>query len=228
MARIVKSAAVRQDELLDIAERLFLQHGYDSTPIQAILDAAGIAKGTFYHHYPSKSDLLDAVVRRWVDRSLVVVGGIVADPTLDAIAKMNAFFLRTSAWKTQQRAIIMALHRALQDEGNAALNVRLERDSFAAVRPYLASIISQGIDEGVFHTPWPGQAARMMLELGAALGRYVGAALLASRTPSRAELDEHLDAYTDAAARLLGAEPGRLQLFDRAVLDLWFSPGSTS
>ena len=41
-------------ELLNEAERLFCQHGYDKTSVQDILGATGLSKGGFYHHFASK------------------------------------------------------------------------------------------------------------------------------------------------------------------------------
>jgi AcrR family transcriptional regulator len=43
------------------ARRLFGERGYDGTSIEAVLEAAGVARGALYHHFPSKAELLDAV-----------------------------------------------------------------------------------------------------------------------------------------------------------------------
>jgi AcrR family transcriptional regulator len=61
-----KPAAVRRDELLNAAERLFLQHGITATSIDQIVAAADVAKGTFYLHFPSKEQLLIALQQRYV------------------------------------------------------------------------------------------------------------------------------------------------------------------
>jgi len=44
----------RVEEILDAAEALFTQKGYDATSIKDIIDAVGIARGTLYHHFSSK------------------------------------------------------------------------------------------------------------------------------------------------------------------------------
>lgn len=51
----------RARELLDIATELFISKGIDETTIDDIAAHAGIAKGTFYHHYESKAALLLAI-----------------------------------------------------------------------------------------------------------------------------------------------------------------------
>ncbi|QPB72558.1 TetR/AcrR family transcriptional regulator [Xylella fastidiosa] len=51
----------RARELLDVATELFISKGIDETTIDDIAAQAGIAKGTFYHHYESKAALLLAI-----------------------------------------------------------------------------------------------------------------------------------------------------------------------
>ena len=47
MARIVKEADERRNEILDAAETLITEKGYSKTTIIDILNQVGIAKGTF-------------------------------------------------------------------------------------------------------------------------------------------------------------------------------------
>jgi AcrR family transcriptional regulator len=60
-----KPAAVRREELLDAAERLFLAHGVDATSIDEIVAAANVAKGTLYLYFASKEKLLQALADRY-------------------------------------------------------------------------------------------------------------------------------------------------------------------
>lgn len=47
-------------QLLEVAGRLFFQHGYRAVGIDTILAEAGVAKATLYRHFPSKDDLIAA------------------------------------------------------------------------------------------------------------------------------------------------------------------------
>jgi AcrR family transcriptional regulator len=60
-----KPAAVRREELLDAAERLFLAHGVAATSVDEIVAAADVAKGTFYLYFPSKEKVLAALADRY-------------------------------------------------------------------------------------------------------------------------------------------------------------------
>lgn len=48
-------------KILDVATRMFLQYGYKHTTVDQIVSAVGIAKGSFYLHYPSKDAVFAAV-----------------------------------------------------------------------------------------------------------------------------------------------------------------------
>ena len=55
-------------ELLSIARRMFIAHGYRGTTMDAVAARAHISKQSLYRDYPSKDALYSAVVRDWVDR----------------------------------------------------------------------------------------------------------------------------------------------------------------
>jgi AcrR family transcriptional regulator len=61
-----------RERLVLAASRLFDETGIQSTGVDSIIRSAGVAKATFYRHFPSKEDLVVAWLRdpstRWVDR----------------------------------------------------------------------------------------------------------------------------------------------------------------
>lgn len=69
-ARCVKPAEVRLNELMSAAEQLFLAKGVDSTTINEIVELAQVAKGTFYHYFASKNELLAAMGERYTAQFL--------------------------------------------------------------------------------------------------------------------------------------------------------------
>ncbi len=52
-----------QENILEIADALFKEQGYDNVSVQDICDQAGIAKPTFYYYFPSKEDLLKQYIK---------------------------------------------------------------------------------------------------------------------------------------------------------------------
>ncbi len=49
---------LRKKQILETAEELFFDNGYETTSVQNILDILHLSKGSFYHHYESKEQLL--------------------------------------------------------------------------------------------------------------------------------------------------------------------------
>ncbi len=54
----------REHQLLEVAESVFAEHGYQDTTMELIASAAGITKPVIYDHFGSKENLLVAVVAR--------------------------------------------------------------------------------------------------------------------------------------------------------------------
>ncbi len=46
-----------RDRILEVASDLFYQQGYRATGINEVIDKSGVAKATFYNHFPAKDDL---------------------------------------------------------------------------------------------------------------------------------------------------------------------------
>jgi hypothetical protein len=91
--------------------------------------------------------------------------------------------------------------------------------------PLLATIIRQGVAEGVFTTASPDHAARVYASL--ILGANEAATDLFVAHQDGAvtfeEVEQTLEAFADAFERILGIHPGSLEFANRsAVLREWF------
>ena len=80
--RIVKSADERKGEILDVAEQLFAEKGFDNASTNDIIKKIGIARGTLYHHFKSKEEILDAIVERMMNDSIARARAIIKDKTI--------------------------------------------------------------------------------------------------------------------------------------------------
>jgi AcrR family transcriptional regulator len=56
----------RPQELLDAALALFVEKGFAATRIEEVALRAGVSKGTLYLYYPSKEELLKAVISHYL------------------------------------------------------------------------------------------------------------------------------------------------------------------
>lgn len=60
--RRTRDAAETRAGILDAAERLFAERGFDATPTSAIADEAGVPKGLLFYYFPTKPALLRTLV----------------------------------------------------------------------------------------------------------------------------------------------------------------------
>lgn len=84
-----ETKARRRAEILDAAGRVFAQRGYPGTDMQAVADAAHVAKGTLYLYFTSKEDLFLAAVDQGVLRIKEHVHSA-SDGVADPIARIEA------------------------------------------------------------------------------------------------------------------------------------------
>ncbi|MEV0964005.1 MULTISPECIES: TetR/AcrR family transcriptional regulator [unclassified Streptomyces] len=51
-----------REQIVDAANRLFYEQGFESTSFAAIAEAVGISRGNFYYHFKTKDEILQAVI----------------------------------------------------------------------------------------------------------------------------------------------------------------------
>jgi AcrR family transcriptional regulator len=66
-----EGGGARVDEVIDVGLQLFLERGYDNTPLSAIAERLGLTKAGLYHHFESKEDLLFMAHLRTMERQLL-------------------------------------------------------------------------------------------------------------------------------------------------------------
>lgn len=69
MSPITVATPVRQ-RILDAAFELFYRQGYRATGINQVIAESGVAKASFYDHFPSKDDLLCAYIQEMARREM--------------------------------------------------------------------------------------------------------------------------------------------------------------
>ncbi len=226
MPRNVKEFDERYTEFLDVAQRLFYQKGYDQTTIQDIISAMGVAKGLFYHYFRSKGDLLDALIDRSLAQAVHLVAPLVTDASLDATTKFNRIFRDMGAWKLSNKEFFLELLRVMMRDENVLLRVKMWQGTLRAITPLLAEVIRQGVNEGVYDVDFPDESAQILLEMGQALSNSLNHLLLTHEPgiDRLASLDRHVAAYQSGVERMLGAQPGSIQILQYDQIRHWLEP----
>ena len=226
MARIVKEEeyAEKRNAILDVARRLVYSKGYEQMTIQDILDDLQISKGAFYHYFDSKPALLEALVERMEVEIEKLLLPIVHDPEVAALQKLQRFFDAINRFKIARKDFLLALLQGWYRDDNAIVRQKLIMRGTKQIKPLLAEIVHQGIQEGVFSTFYPEQVSEVVLSLGLALGDTLGQLLLSSESgyDDLQHIECTVAAYNDALERVLGAPKDSLSLADALTLKEWF------
>lgn len=56
------SASKTRRQIVDVADRLFYEHGFEATSFADISKSVGLSRGNFYYHFRTKDEILGAVI----------------------------------------------------------------------------------------------------------------------------------------------------------------------
>ena len=62
MNKNVERGRATRAHVVEVATRLFAEHGYDGTSVETVQASAGVSRGSLYHHFPGKEALFWAVL----------------------------------------------------------------------------------------------------------------------------------------------------------------------
>ncbi len=225
VARIVKEHDERLNEFLDTAETLFFSKGYEQTSVQDIINAIGVAKGTFYYYFDSKLDVLDAVVKRTRRHVLAQVSPIVEDTNLNALDKLECLFAEINQWKLVNQEFILDMLRMLYQDQNALLRLKFFEETRNGIIPPLAAIIEQGITERIFNVNYPNETAELILRMTEMpSSAFVSMLLTGQCDAQRVEaMKREIFVFNRSVERILGTSAGTFDLIKPDDLYAWLS-----
>jgi AcrR family transcriptional regulator len=185
-----RQAAATRELLLATARDVFTERGYAATSIDDIVQRAGVAKGSLYHHFESKEAIFRAVYE--VIQAEVVEGVMAAamaarDPWAAVRAGLAAF-LDACLEPSFRRIVVLDSISVLQHQ---ALEGGVEPGELPMLRTVITPLVAAELLPGVGTEPLAHVA----------LGGLYGAALYIARAgrpeAARGEIDAVLDVIVD-------------------------------
>src|SRR3954453_16035745 len=82
----------RRDELLELAATMFAERGLRATTVRDIADSAGILSGSLYHHFRSKEQMVEEVLKDFLDWLFGRFQDIV-DRESDSLERVKGLFM---------------------------------------------------------------------------------------------------------------------------------------
>ncbi len=186
----------KREAILDAAQVLFAQRGFDGCPIEAIAAQSGVSKVTVYANFGDKSKILDAIVTRETGRLALSLSRAEAEgATLEE--RLVSFGQRLVEAMTDPAH--MAMDRCISLE--AQRNPEMGRRFFAAgpgrVIGLLGAVMAEAVARGELGACDPDQAARDLL------GLWLGFTAIERRLCGSCEIDAvGLGAHIERTTRM--------------------------
>jgi AcrR family transcriptional regulator len=158
MARVVKKPQERRAEIVHAALKLFKTQGYEKTTMQDVMNDLAIAKGTIYHYFKSKEELLEAVVGEIVDLNFVEMAEALENARGNALKKFK-LLIKKGNISGENQDLLEQLHR----KNNQAMHCRLLAETITKQATLYAKVIEQGCEEKLFKTDKPLECAEFFL-----------------------------------------------------------------
>lgn len=140
--------ATRREELLELAAGMFAERGLRATTVRDIADAAGILSGSLYHHFKSKEEMVDEVLRTFLDWLFDRYQHII-DTEPNPLARLRGLFLASFDAIEHHHAEVVIY----QDEAkrlSAQPRFGYIDDLNRRQRQMWVDLLKQGIEQGYF------------------------------------------------------------------------------
>ena len=193
-----------KQRLLDAGLPLLLEHGYADLGVQAVLEATGVPKGSFYHHFRDKEDFVLRVVDEYVRGVHEGLDDCLGDPERPPLERVRAFF-ETTAEQYRSQGYMGCLLGGLGQElagVSEVFRLRIE-ECFSEIAVRLGHCLADARSRGDIPSDSdPDRLADLLVDC------WEGAALRSRLRRDPAPLGAMLD-FCLASASSPAASPGR-------------------
>ena len=166
-------SASTKKALVACARKLFTEHGYANTSLDAVVAGAEVTKGALYHHFSGKQALYEAVFEEVEQEASKRISRALTgsrDPWVKASAGLRAFLAAVQD-PTYQRIVIQEGPAIL---GYERFREQEERSTFGIVQDIVRSVLASSAYD--LQEPMLGTFSRIFFGAMSAAGEYVSSA----------------------------------------------------
>jgi AcrR family transcriptional regulator len=143
-----KALPSRRDELLDLAATMFAERGLRATTVRDIADSAGILSGSLYHHFKSKEQMVEEVLRDFLDWLFTRYQEIVGREA-DPLERVKGLFMTSfEAIENRHAQVVIYQDEAKRLSGLPQFEFVEARNR--EQRRMWVDVLKQGMKEGCF------------------------------------------------------------------------------
>lgn len=152
--------------LLQAAAKEFSTSGYDAASVDDICAEAGVSKGAFYHHFPSKQAVFIALFEDWlkgVDAGLEAAHQSTVPETLAGMSHMLPMIFAQAGG---QLPMFLEFWRQASHDDVVWTKISAPYQRYL---DYFAALVRQGVTEGSFRKVDPESAAQVIVSFAVGL-----------------------------------------------------------
>lgn len=196
---VMKKGEKRKLELLLIAYRMFLSRGYENTSVDAIIEEAKIAKGTFYYYFESKEHLLEEVISMMIEKEADAARQILGT---DIPVPQKIVAIISSLQPEPEEEVI---ENALMRPENIVMHKKIKNRLIETVVPIVSEAVKEGVKEGIFDCKNIPERVRMILVISTEVfdeGDFT---------------KKDVEVFIDLAEKLFGAKAGTMSFIKKLI-----------
>lgn len=212
----MKKGDLKRVQILDAAEKLFYERGYDHTSVQDILDALQMSKGGFYHYFDAKDSVLRAVSERRAQSRFDRLNAELYGTRRSPVEKLNLLLSMANLFEAEEGPFAALTLKLCYRDKDAAMCAHRRRVLVDRLLPLVNDVVAEGVADGSFHTRHAMEIGRLLLLLACDVDDEV-CNLLADQPENpdvMLRMLELLYTWRESAEKLVGAPYGTLVLFD--------------
>jgi TetR/AcrR family transcriptional regulator, cholesterol catabolism regulator len=141
-------SAYKRERILEEAVKLFYERGFSGTTLDDIAGKLGVTKPFIYTHFRSKVELLEAICRPTIEKSLAAIAdaaeqrGSASERLFNGVVNFTKVVLQRQA----NIAVYFREEKSLSEAGLGEINAM--RKAFDRV---LSDLLDEGVGAGEFH-----------------------------------------------------------------------------
>ena len=152
----------KRDMILDAIQELMNESSGNAISVSDIARKAGIGKGSIYYYFPSKNDIMEAVIERSYSVAIEKSKELASTANISAFKKMEIIFRAcieaSSELKRQKECSSF-----MELQQSALTHQKFISFLIKNLKPILSDIILQGMEEGSLTCEYPQEIAEIVL-----------------------------------------------------------------